>query len=254
MSASPVVHRIPCAAIWGGTSAVDRDLCTRGICASIHSTASGGERGGDIYYVSVCSSDMLTRIAIADMRGHGETVNHLSQWLYDSLEKRMNTLDGAGVLSELNGLVYSHGFDALTTAAVVGYYVGDSNLYVSYAGHPPILVRKSGGNWTAVPIEGEPGPANLPLGAMKRVRYDQAKLTLHAGDRIFLYTDGIPECPGVDGEFYGEERLLEVLRRSAGLTTAETKEAVFESLANYAAGPLLHDDCTLLVVEVNDPA
>lgn len=120
-------HRIWLASIWGGIAVVDSGVCTDGICASVLSTASGNEQGGDIYYFSVRSSDKLTRIAVADVRGHGERVSHLSQWLYEALEAKMNSLDGAGVLSDLNGLAHSHGFDALTTAAVVGYYTGNSN-------------------------------------------------------------------------------------------------------------------------------
>ncbi|MEO8029168.1 MAG: serine/threonine-protein phosphatase, partial [Bryobacteraceae bacterium] len=108
------MQQIRCAEIWGGVSVVDLDVCTNGLTASILSTASGGKKGGDIYYFSVCSSDKLTRIAIADLRGHGEQVSHLSEWLYQSLEQRMNTLDGAGVLSDLNGLVHAHGFEAIT--------------------------------------------------------------------------------------------------------------------------------------------
>ena len=254
MTAAQPAHQIRCAAIWGGISVVDLDVRTRGISASIQSTASGGERGGDMYYFSLCSADMLTRVAVADMRGHGEQVSHLSQWLYNSLEERMNSLDGAGVLSDLNGIVHAHGFEALTTAAVVSYYLGDSNLYFSYAGHPPILLRRGGGEWTALPLEGSPGPANLPLGAMRGARYDQAKTNLQPGDRIFVYTDGIPECPDPAGEFYGEERLLDVLQRTAHLSTAEIKQTVFESVGKHVGGPLLHDDCTLMVLEVNDVA
>src|SRR5580700_3718170 len=61
-------YRIPCATIWGGIEPVTLDVCTKGVTASLHSTASGGERGGDIYYMSVCSIDLLTRMVVADVR------------------------------------------------------------------------------------------------------------------------------------------------------------------------------------------
>jgi sigma-B regulation protein RsbU (phosphoserine phosphatase) len=243
-------YRIQCASIWGGIEVVDREICTGGISASVLSTASGHEKGGDIYYFSVCSSDKLTRIAIADVRGHGERVSHLSQWLYESLEARMNSLDGAGVLSDLNGLAHSHGFDALTTAAVAGYYTGNASLYYSYAGHPPILMRKSAQSWGFLPLENGKAPANLPLGVMRNARYDQAIVKLERGDRIFLYTDGLIECTNPAGEFFGEARLLETLERTAGRSTGEIKQAVRERLTQFAGGPLVDDDCTLMAVEV----
>jgi sigma-B regulation protein RsbU (phosphoserine phosphatase) len=233
---------------------VDLDVRTQAISASVQSTASGGARGGDIYYLSVCSGDVVTRIALADMRGHGERVSHLSQWLYDSLEDRINSLDGSGVLADLNGLVFEHGFDAMTTAAVVSYYSGDSSLSYSYAGHPPILVRKGRGAWTPKPIENDARPANLPLGTMRTTQYDEAKINLTSGDRIFLYTDGVVECPDPHGDFYGDDKLLDLLERTSNLSLPEVKAAVFQSLLDHAGGELLHDDYTLMVLEVRDPA
>jgi hypothetical protein len=61
-------NRLPCAAIWGGIEPASLDVCTQGVIASLCSTASGGQRG-DIYYMSVCSHDLRTRIVVADVRG-----------------------------------------------------------------------------------------------------------------------------------------------------------------------------------------
>ena len=147
-------------------------------------------------------------------------------------------------------MVCDRGFEALSTAAVVTYYSGDSSLSYSYAGHPPILVREGRGAWAPRPIENDARPANLPLGTLRTVEYDLAKITLQPGDRVFLYTDGVVECPGPGGEFYGEERLLDILDGTADRSLAEVKSAVFDSLIRHAGGELLHDDCTLVVIEV----
>ena len=64
-------HRIKCAEIWGGILSIDMDITTEGLSASIFSTAHDGNCGGDMYYVSVCKWDYLTRMAVADLRGHG---------------------------------------------------------------------------------------------------------------------------------------------------------------------------------------
>ena len=47
--------------------------------------------------------------------GHGEAVR--SEWLYAALVARVNSLDGKGILTELNGMVFDRGFEAITTAA-----------------------------------------------------------------------------------------------------------------------------------------
>jgi hypothetical protein len=51
-------YRIPCGAVWGGIQPVSLATCTKGVNAALYSNASGGGRGGDIYYMSACSNDL----------------------------------------------------------------------------------------------------------------------------------------------------------------------------------------------------
>ena len=243
-------RRVQCAEVFGGIEVLDLDVCTRGLSASIHSTASGARKGGDVYYFSVCSSDLLTRVVVADVRGHGEKVSHLSGWLYESLQQRMNTLDGGGVLADLNALCHRHGFDAMTTAAVFSYYIADSNLYFSYAGHPPAFIR-TGAEWRVLPMPEKRGPANLPLGALGTTRYDQEQVRVGPGDRLFVYTDGLTECTNAEGEFFGDTRLAGALERAAREPLVEVKNAVAKAVAAHAGGSVLDDDCTFMAIEVN---
>jgi len=240
-------YRIPCATIWGGIEPVDLDVCTQGVTASLHSTASGGERGGDIYYMSVCSTDLLTRMVVADVRGHGEQVSDVSSWIYQCLQDKMNSLDGAGVLSDLNRMLHARGFAAITTAAVVSHYIGDSTLYYSYAGHPPVLARRSGRRWLPLVLGTQSGKANLPLG----VQYDQATARVQAGDRFLLYTDGLSEATDLKSdEEFGEKDLPALLDAQPDLELASLRDNLIERATVFSGGPLLIDDCTLMVVEV----
>ena len=245
-------HRVRCGTIWGGISSVNLDIATNSLSASIYSSASDGERGGDIYYFSVCGYDMLTRVAVADLQGHGEGVATLSGWLYDSLEERLNSLDGAGVLEDLNRLVYRPSFDAITTAAVIGFCVGDPNLYLSYAGHPPVYLRRHvEAAWRPLAVGSADEATNLPLGILPQMRYLQAEIPLEPKDRLFLYTDGVLDCPDATGEPFGAERLLGVLKRHESRGLPEVKAGVLESLRAHSGGTLEHDDVTLVFLEVN---
>ncbi len=244
-------YRIPCATIWGGIEPVNLDVCTKGVTASLHSTASGGERGGDIYYMSVCSIDLLTRMVVADVRGHGEQVSEISSWLYQCLQDKMNSLDGASVLADLNRMVHGRGFAAITTAAVVSHYISDSTLYYSYAGHPPVLARRSRGRWLPLALDTQSGKANLPLGVLPSVQYDQAHVRLQAGDRFLLYTDGLSEATDLKSDLeFGEKELPAVLEAQADMELSDIRDALIERATAFSRGPLLIDDCTLMVVEV----
>ena len=243
--------RIRCAEIWGGILAVDMDMTTAGLSASIFSTAHDGDRGGDMYYVSVCKWDYLTRLAIADLRGHGGQASRLSAWVYESMEKRMNTTAGHKILSDLNGEVKSRGFDAITTAIVVGYHTTKRKLYFSYAGHPPAYVQHEGGTWQPLAPVPSSGPANLPLGVLPKVKYDTNNIPMRPGDRICLYTDGVTDCVGPDDEPFGDARLADSLNRNADLSPAGLKAAILSDLKRHCGECPPDDDVTLLIAEIS---
>jgi len=241
--------QIRCGTLWGGVSNVDLDVFTAGVGASVCSMSSAGDKGGDIYYFSVCGKDQLTRIALADLQGHGEQVSHLSEWLYDALEKRINTLDGSGVLEQLNTMVYQHGFHAITTAAVIGYYLADSNLYFCYAGHPPVFLQRGAGSPWQVLSMASTGRSNLPLGVLPDARYEQAQTRLQPGDRLFLYTDGVLDCPNAEEEPFGQQRLLGILNGARNKSLSAIKKRLLASLRRHSDRPQPHDDITVMLVE-----
>jgi sigma-B regulation protein RsbU (phosphoserine phosphatase) len=241
-------YEMHCAEIWGGASVKEDDVTTPGVNAAIHSSASGSTKGGDLYYFSVCAYDTLTRIAIADVRGHGEHVAHISEWLYQSLEARMNDSNGAGVLTDLNNIVRARGFEAITTAAVATFHRDKGVLHYSYAGHPPLILGRAGESWR--PLEADGG---LPLGILSDSKYQQESVRVSPGDRLFFYTDGVAECPGPGETLYGDEDMLAALNRYVDKPIADLRSELRDDLTNYAGGELLHDDVTFLLVEVRQP-
>jgi sigma-B regulation protein RsbU (phosphoserine phosphatase) len=245
------MYRLQCAEVWGGIKNQDRDACSAALVASLYSSASDGGKGGDIYYLSVCAGDLLTRVALADVRGHGQAVSRLSQWLYDTLQLRMNSASGSEVLADLNQLVTQRGLEAMTTAAVLGIYRRNAHAYFSYAGHYPALLRRSGEpRWTAVPVETHETLANLPLGVEPEAVFRERDLPIRSGDRIVLYTDGVIEAPSPEGELFSQSRLEGVLNGLRNETLTGLKDAVLAAVRGHTGGDLGHDDVTLLALEV----
>lgn len=245
------MRRIDCAEVWGGFCNHDGDLMTSGITASLFCGAAEGDRGGDIYYVSVCTTDLLTRIVLADVMGHGEAVATTSRWLHDALVAWMNRTEGDGLLEHLNRLAVAHGEGALTTAAVVAFYRHDSHLYYSYAGHPPLLVRRRATRrWERAVLPERGGFRNMPLGVQSQVAYDQQRTPLMAGDRLFLYTDGVLDAPDPRGDAFGLGNLMEVLQEAGDRSLPEVKCAVLAGLRRHTGGPLSHDDVTCMAIEI----
>ena len=245
-------YRIRCAEVWGGVDQIDRDIVTGGLTASVYSKASGGSRGGDMYYFSVCGGDQLTRIVLADVQGHGESIAQVSAWLYDLVRDSLESLDATGVLTSLNTRMLEYQSELTATVAIVSYYLGDRTLYFTYAGHPPVLLQKRTGKvWRPLDLNHQSGLVNLPLGMFPKVGYIQETTSVEAGDRVFVYSDGITEYPSAQGEPIGPEWLIEQLEAKSDRSTAELKQTVLAALASENASGVDHDDMTLMVVEVN---
>ena len=82
--------RLKCKELWGGIRSRDSEVSAGNVIGSIYSTACcEGGQGGDIYYFGVCKGDTITRLAIADVTGHGEAVSKISQFVYDALKAHM---------------------------------------------------------------------------------------------------------------------------------------------------------------------
>ena len=76
------MYQLSCGEIWGGIRNCDVDFTSAGLTASLYSVASDGAKGGDIYFLSFCDGNPLTRMILADVLGHGEDVSQISQIIY----------------------------------------------------------------------------------------------------------------------------------------------------------------------------
>jgi sigma-B regulation protein RsbU (phosphoserine phosphatase) len=245
------MQKISCATIWGGIRDENVDVCSSGLDASLYSSSAEGGKGGDIYYLSVCGDDALTRVTLADVAGHGPAVSDVSQWLYDCLEQQMGSLEGDRILHDLNRVAVDRGIRAMTTGVVVSFYLEDSHLYFAYAGHHPMLIQRGNErDWQPVELDDAGGNANLPLGVVPDATYSQRCTPLTSGDRLFLYTDGLTEAPRSDGERFGEDRLRAVLRDEAHTDLPSLKQSVLDAALDFSGGRFEHDDVTLIALQV----
>ena len=73
---------------------------------------------------------------------------------------------------------------------------------------------------------------------------------LQPGDQVLLYTDGVTEARSPDGDFFGVQRLVDLIIRhnSSGLPAPETMRRVVRSLLEHQQGQL-NDDATLMLVQ-----
>jgi PAS domain S-box-containing protein len=118
---------------------------------------------------------------------------------------------------------------------------------VACGGHPlPMLLRADG----SVEPVGEPGTL---LGVFDEVEITDVVVHLTDDESLVLYTDGLTEARGANGELFGEDRLAAVLSASAGCTADEIVDRVRAAVAEFRRpGPA--DDVAVLVLRVKPRA
>jgi serine phosphatase RsbU (regulator of sigma subunit) len=87
----------------------------------------------------------------------------------------------------------------------------------------------------------------LALGVEPGQRYLETRAQLPPGAGVVLYTDGVVEARR-NGEFYGAERLDELVAAHAKLSAAELARAVLDDCRSFAGGDL-SDDCAVVVIK-----
>ncbi|MHC4508841.1 MAG: PP2C family protein-serine/threonine phosphatase [Planctomycetota bacterium] len=249
--------RLECSGLWGGIRNRNLDVTAGKVITSIYSSACDGGKGGDIYYFGVCKDDRITRLAIADVVGHGQAVADVSQFVYDSLRTHMCDLDSGNILGSVNQLVSARGLEAMTTAAIIAYDSEEGEASVSYAGHPPVLYRRMNDKeWSsATPseenVQGDSALINVPLAIAPDALYGNVAIPMASGDRLFVYTDGITEACTPQGELFGHERLKDILDANCDVPLSELKAVVLRALHKHTQAGLSHDDVTLIALEIS---
>ena len=244
--------RLQCSEVWGGIKNEDLDVCSPGLNVSLFSSSCDGGKGGDVYYFSLCSADRVTRIALADVVGHGEEVCQIGQWVYEQMAAKLDEWDLTGMMASLNERVVRMGLKALTTAVVLSYYRDLKHVYYCYAGHPPMLVRSLDGEWNEMVPPRSETTGNLPLGVMDDTSYVMSDARLINGEVLLIYSDGVLEAPNRDGVRFGLKRLRATLRKIGNADASELKHGIISRLRDWTGGPLEHDDVTLIVIRLDE--
>jgi len=90
------------------------------------------------------------------------------------------------------------------------------------------------------------------LGLFKEWECSIQDCHLGAGDTLALFTDGITECFNIDGEEFGEERLISALRQHRGLEARDMLSAIVEQVQRFSTCEQ-YDDITLIMAKCIEP-
>ncbi len=89
----------------------------------------------------------------------------------------------------------------------------------------------------------------LCAGVMENIRYRDYEVLLRPGDKVFVYTDGVPEANNPDGELYGMKRLETTLNRLTKETPKTVLKEIRRDIDKFVVGAKQFDDLTMLCLE-----
>ena len=89
------------------------------------------------------------------------------------------------------------------------------------------------------------------LGLFRESSYCQATVALESGDLVIVYTDGLSEAMNVQGQLWGEDRLIQTGKKCDGLSAADTIDALLEAVSSFARGARQQDDIALVILRVS---
>ena len=221
----------------------------------VHSRPSGSsDAGGDVHYVSLCPSCIVSRIALADVSGHGPAVVALSEKLRQLMEKYLTALEQTSFMRDLNeaAMLELDGVHYATMVAV-GFHRRRGLLVMTNAGHPPAFwYRANRGEWVWFEprhAQTRPGVSGTPLGLLANASYDRMIVKPAPDDLIVLYSDGVSEATNPAGRELGRDDLMTVAR-ALNSSSAETFGVqLVDAIDAFRESGLPEDDETIIVLQ-----
>lgn len=205
------------------------------------------EVGGDFYDFFLVDDHHLA-IVISDVSGKGVPAA-LFMVIAKTLIKNQ-TQPGVPlgeVFTRVNDQLCENNGEGMFVTSFMGVLdLNTRELTFVNAGHnPPLLCRKGGGFEF---LKTKPG---FVLAGLENMVYKEDSIQLGAGDRIFLYTDGVTEAINSSTELYGDDRLVAALNQDVNLSPEQLLAAVKTSMDAFTAGAEQFDDITMLALEVH---
>ncbi|MFH0991492.1 MAG: PP2C family protein-serine/threonine phosphatase [bacterium] len=207
------------------------------------------EVGGDYYdYVWLDEDKNMLGIAVVDVSGKAMKAAITAVMTSGMVYNEINSYESPRtILRKINRPMYlktdRNVFTALSFAVID---LKSKGLIFSNAGQMVPLLRR-GGMIEYIKVEGP----RLPLGVQAEVEYNEVSCQLQSDDVLVLFTDGIIEAKNSKDEFWGFEKMEEVVKNLPSTMSAkEMSEALIAEANRFAGTARQHDDMTVVVVKV----
>ncbi len=202
------------------------------------------ELGGDLYDFLRYGPQQLA-VCLGDVSGKG-TAAALYGAVASGILRSLSPLklQPADMLKRLNTFICEQKVeDRYMTLCFVTWQRGRMRLRVANAGQSQPLLYKDG-------VVRRIAATGYPLGIFDEVNYEEWVEVLTVGDIVVLYSDGLSEANNAEGDFFGHERMSEIIIKHAAESSAAIADRLMEAVSAFSTDPYPSDDRALLVLKV----
>jgi len=202
----------------------------------IFNVHSMDERNVGLYMLDVCGHGVpaaLISVAVSQFLNSGDGL----------LGNKCELVSPDIVLNRLDEAFPFERFDSFFSIICMTLDVQEGLLTYSSAGHPPPVLVHSNGSIEILDCRGP----SIGIGSENAI--GQQSITLHTGDKILLYTDGLLENRNSAGTFFGKQRFYDILEKYRNEPVQKIVEAVYTTAKKFRQQAKPEDDISILGVE-----
>lgn len=203
------------------------------------------EVGGDFYDFFLIDDDHLC-LVIADVSGKGipaALFMMISKVILQSFATAGQSV--ADALAKTNeALVADNQADMFVTVWMGILEISTGKLVAANAGHEYPAIKRAGGSFELLKDK-----HGLMIGIMEGMRYKEYHLQLEPGDKLFVYTDGVPEATDAQNQMFGLERMIDALNSQPDDAPQQLLANVRAAVDGFVQGAEQFDDLTMLCLE-----
>lgn len=206
-------------------------------------TRSANEVGGDLVDYLMVSENRLG-VALGDVAGKGLGAALLMAKLQATLRALAPNFDSLAELgAQINAILYRDGLPERFASLVYIELKPDSGqVRILNAGHlPPIALQ--GDKLNEMPL------GAIVLGIIPESTYNEQLIELHPGDLLLVYSDGLTEACNEQGEFFGNQRLSEMLPKFKGLSAEAAGARLLAEVEQFIGNAPPSDDLSLVLLK-----
>ena len=207
------------------------------------------EVGGDFYDFFHVDDDHLA-LVIADVSGKGIPAAMFMVTSKNLLKSCAQT--GASpkeILEKVNQQLCENNEAEMFVTVWLGILeLSTGKMVCANAGHEFPAICRAGGEFELLKDR-----HGFVLAGMEFTKYRQYEEILHPGDRLYIYTDGVPEATDADDELYGTDRMLRALNRNPEAEPEELLRTVRRNVDVFVGEAPQFDDMTMLGLVYHGP-